>query len=192
MKASIQRRPVEVRIPANGVFVLESHHAPGFRMEPQRHDFLEVFYVLQGVGEFCIEGRTHRCASGEVVVVPIGQVHRIDDHPSAPLALYGICIAPRVWAQEAALLEHVPAGALPVTGLLAGQVRDDLRRLLFEQALDRPGSRVMILGLALQLLARLARSAGHVRAATGYREAVQNRRAAAPLLRGDRSGPGGR
>jgi AraC family L-rhamnose operon regulatory protein RhaS len=177
-----QRQPIEVRLPATGVFVLESYHAPGFRMAAQCHDFLEIFYVLRGAGEFAIAGQGHPCRTGDVVVVPPRHVHRIEDNPKAPLALYGICVAPDVWRHEPTLLDHLPPGPLPAGPLLAGQVRADLRRLLFEQTLDRPGSRVLVLGLTLQLLALLAHgSAGAAQAsaarsdlaATGHRRAVQ-------------------
>jgi AraC family L-rhamnose operon regulatory protein RhaS len=177
MKANDQRQPIEVRLPPSGVFVLESHHAPGFRMDAQRHDFLELFYVLQGAGEFSIDGCSHHCRVGDVIVVPMGHVHRIEDDPSTPLALYGICVAPRVWDQEANLLEHVPGGRLAVTIARAAQVRDDLRRLLFEQTLARPGSRVLIVGRTLQLLVRLARCAALMEpseaGAGGFRQAMR-------------------
>jgi hypothetical protein len=52
MKPAHQQRPIEVALPDYGVFVLESHHAPGFRMTVQCHDFLEIFYVLDGSGAF--------------------------------------------------------------------------------------------------------------------------------------------
>jgi AraC family L-rhamnose operon regulatory protein RhaS len=178
MKANDQRQPIQVSLPTTGVFVLESHHAPDFRMEPQRHEFLEVFYVLHGAGEFWIENRAHRCKSGDVIVVPSGQVHRIADLPTSPLALYGICVAPRLWQNEPNLLDHIPAGRLSVSPMLAAQVRDDLRRLLFEQTLDRPGSKILILGLTLQLLVRLARNTAAVApveaATSGYRAAMQS------------------
>jgi AraC family L-rhamnose operon regulatory protein RhaS len=175
MSATHQRRPVEVRLPPHGVFVLESHHAPGFRMAAQCHDFLEIFYVLEGSGTFHLDGRPRRCRRGDIVVVPPGQVHRIEDDPAAPLALYGICVAPPAWRHEPALLDHLPAGPLRVSKLLAAQVRADLRRLLFEQTLARPGSRTRVLGLALQLLALLAQ---RVRAParpppSGHAQAVQ-------------------
>jgi AraC-like DNA-binding protein/mannose-6-phosphate isomerase-like protein (cupin superfamily) len=157
MRPTHQHQPIEVRLPANGVFVLESHHAPGFRMAAQCHEFLEIFYVLRGAGVFAIGARSHPCHTGDVVVVPPRQLHHIEDHPTAPLALYGICVAPQVWQHEPTLLDHLSAGPLPVNPLLAGQVRADLRRLLFEQTLGRPGSRVLILGLTLQLLVLLAR-----------------------------------
>jgi AraC family L-rhamnose operon regulatory protein RhaS len=158
MNPTYQRRPVEVTLPPHGVFVLESHHAPGFRMAAQCHDFLELFYVLGGAGTFHLDGRPHRCRRGDIVVVPRGRVHRIEDDPAAPLALYGICVDPQAWRHEPALLDHLPAGPVRVGKLLAARVRADLRRLLFEQTLDRPGSRALILGLALQLLVLLARS----------------------------------
>jgi AraC family L-rhamnose operon regulatory protein RhaS len=155
MSATHQRRPIEVTLPPHGVFVLESHHAPGFRMAAQCHDFVEIFYVLEGSGTFHLDGRPRRCRRGDIVVVPPGQVHRIEDDAAAPLALYGICVAPAAWRHEPALLDHLPAGPQRVSKLLAAQVRADLRRLLFEQTLARPGSRTRVLGLALQLLALL-------------------------------------
>jgi AraC family L-rhamnose operon regulatory protein RhaS len=173
------RRPIDVTLPPYGVFVLESHHAPGFRMADQRHHFLELFYVLEGSGAFHIDGRPHRCAKGDMVVIPRGQVHRIDDDPAAPLALYGICVAPELWRHEPALLDGLPAGRLPVARLVAEQVRADLRRLLYEQTLDRPGSRILMVGLTLQLLALLARGVGAAAArpapagAAGHRPAVE-------------------
>jgi AraC family L-rhamnose operon regulatory protein RhaS len=156
MQPTYQFRPVEVALPPHGVFVLESHHAPGFRMAEQCHDFLEIFYLLKGAGVFYLDGRAHACREGDIVVVPIGRKHRIEDEDSAPLALYGICVAPEVWRHEPTLPDHLPGGPLPVNQLLAAQVRADLRRLLFEQTLGRPGSRALTLGLALQLLALLA------------------------------------
>jgi AraC-like DNA-binding protein/quercetin dioxygenase-like cupin family protein len=153
-----QRRPVAVALPAHGVFVLESYHAPDFRMAAQCHDFLEIFYVLKGTGVFRIDGQRHPACHDDILIVPTGRVHVIEDDPAEPLALYGICIAPQVWRHEPALLEHLPAGRLPASKLLAARVRADLRQLLFEQTLARPGRCTLSLGLALQLLVRLARS----------------------------------
>jgi AraC-like DNA-binding protein/quercetin dioxygenase-like cupin family protein len=153
-----QRRPVAVALPAHGVFVLESYHAPDFRMAAQCHDFLEIFYVLKGTGVFRIDGQRHPARHDDILIVPSGRVHVIEDDPAEPLALYGICIAPQVWRHEPALFEHLPAGRLAASKLLAAQVRADLRQLLFEQTLGRPGRCTLSLGLALQLLVRLARS----------------------------------
>jgi AraC family L-rhamnose operon regulatory protein RhaS len=152
--------PVDVRLPAHGVFILESHHAPGFRMTPSRHDFLEIFVVLQGAGSFVVADRSYPCRGGDVVVVPVGQVHQIHDQPAEPLSLYGICIAPRVYQAEPGLADSLPAGRLTLPELLLPRVRADLREMLFEQTLARPGHRLLLAGLALQLLALLVRGTG--------------------------------
>jgi AraC family L-rhamnose operon regulatory protein RhaS len=157
MGQTFRHRPIDVTLPRHGVFVLESHHAPGFRMRSQRHDFLEIFYVLDGAGAFHIGARTHPCRKGDVVVVPEGQAHRLEDDPAKPLELYGICVASPVWQPEPALVASLPAGPLPVSALVSAQVRADLRRLLYEQTLARPGSQAWIVGQTLQLLVALAR-----------------------------------
>src|SRR5688572_2299617 len=112
METPRRRRPIAVSLPPGGVFVLESHHAPGFRMAPERHDFLEVFYVVAGAGSFHIEGRRHACSRGDVVVVPPGQAHHIEDQPAAPLTLYGVCVSPAVLNAEPGLLNLLRPGCL--------------------------------------------------------------------------------
>jgi AraC family L-rhamnose operon regulatory protein RhaS len=158
MKPTYQYQPVEVTLPTHGVFVLESHHAPGFRMSEQRHHFLEVFYVLDGSGVFRLDDVAHPCRQGDIVVVPPGRTHRLEDDPATPLALYGICLGPEVWQHEPTLLAHLPAGRLGINRVRAARVRADLRRLLFEQRQAQPGSRTLVLGLALQVLALLVQS----------------------------------
>ena len=158
MSEPFRHRPVDVTLLPHGVFVLESRHAPGFRMASQRHDFLELFYVLDGRGTFELAGRPHPCDKDEVVVVPVGCRHRIADDPARPLQLYGICVAPDVWRAEPELPRLLGAGPLPVPPLVRAQVRADLRRLLYEQTLGRPGSRAWAVGQTLQLLVLLARA----------------------------------
>ena len=154
----LRRGPVEARLPDFGVFALESHHGPVFRMAASKHDFLEIFYILRGSGRIVIEDDVDLCDAGDVVVVPVGSKHWIEDAPAAPLSLHGLCVASRVWRQEPSLLNHLPAGRLPLSGLATAQVRTDLRRLLFEQSFERPGGISALLGLTLQLLALLART----------------------------------
>jgi AraC family L-rhamnose operon regulatory protein RhaS len=158
MGQNVRRGPIEVSLPTHGVFVLESHHGPGFRMTRQQHDFLEIFYVLDGAGAFHIDERKYSCRKGNVVVVPVGRTHRLEDDPVKPLELYGICVAPAVWQAEPELVKALGSGVLPVSALVAAQVRADLRRLLYEQTLVRPGSQAWIVAQTLHLLVVLARS----------------------------------
>jgi AraC family L-rhamnose operon regulatory protein RhaS len=148
-------QPIEVTLPAYGVFVLESQHAPGFRMATSRHNFLEMFYVLAGEGTFLVAENRYAAASGDVVIVPPGAVHQIEDRPGQPLTLYGICVVAAVWHDEP--VPTLPAGLLPLNELLRSRVRADLRQMLFEQTLAWPGHGAIITGLALQLLGLLVR-----------------------------------
>src|SRR5262245_50327243 len=137
-------RPIPIALPEDGVFVFESRHRLGFSMPVERHEFLELFYVLDGAGTFDLGQRTRPCAPGDLVAVPAGTPHRIDDEAGSPLSLYGIAIAPSVWSCEPGLFDHVPPGRLPVGRLLAAKVRADLKRLLFEQMSAEAGSRTLI------------------------------------------------
>jgi AraC-like DNA-binding protein/mannose-6-phosphate isomerase-like protein (cupin superfamily) len=150
-----RRSPLTIELPPHGVLAWESRHDYGFRMTPERHPFAEIFYVLDGTGWFVIQGARHPCRAGDVVAVPPRLTHHIEDAPKAPLTLYGICIAPHLLAHDSDVLAALPAGRLGVGPRQAAQVRAGLRRLLFEQTRDQPGSRTLVLGLALQFVAAL-------------------------------------
>lgn len=175
------QQPTVVAMPPWGVVVFESHHAANFRMEVSRHEAVEVFYVLDGAGVFELEGRPVRCALGDVVVVPVEFGHRIEDDKGRPFSLYGVRIRPDVWRCDPELARQLPAGRLPRDEMVSLQVRAEVRRLLFEQTCRRPGQGGMMVGLALELLALLARSRGQsihlgtgdARGASNLREAVE-------------------
>ena len=50
-----RRSPVAVHLPPHGVYVWETQHDHGFRMEPESHAFAEVFYVLDGAGATLVD-----------------------------------------------------------------------------------------------------------------------------------------
>ena len=156
MPATKRQAPIEVALPPYGVFLLESHHAPGFRMVEESHRFLELFFVLSGSGTFRIVGNAHTCQRNDLVVVPPGQLHRIEDDPAHPLSLYAVCVADGVVRHEPDLFERLPPGRVRVGKSLAGEIRASFRRLLFEQTCQRPFGSTLIVGLTLQLLASLA------------------------------------
>lgn len=171
-----RRTPVAVVLPPHGVYVWETQHDHGFAMEPESHPFAEIFYALDGRGTFVLAGRGHACAPGDVVVVPPGVVHQIADR-DAPLTLYGIGVSAALLACDPELRLSERAGVVPGSRVLAGRVRAGLRQLLHEQTDTQPGGRAKIVGLALQLVALVARAApaqapGAAGAETG-REAVE-------------------
>lgn len=151
-----QTRPVDVTMPDCGVFVLESHHAADFQMEASQHAFLELFYVMQGKGTICIDASRVACQKDDLVVIPPAATHWIEDDKSQPLSLYGVCIATQIYATHSPQSAWLRPGLRLLNKLALPGIRDDLRRMLYEQSVPRPGSSMAIVGRSLQLLALLA------------------------------------
>ena len=154
MPPSQRNRPVEVVLPPHGVFVLESLHGAGFRMEPSAHEFWEVFFVLSGAGSFSLNGNVMPCAEDDVIVVPPGMLHVIADQPGRPLSLYALCLAPSWVALD---VGDFKAGRLDLPTDLLPRLRSDLRRLLFAQSTAQPGAAYLQVGRALALLGLMTR-----------------------------------
>lgn len=157
MPLAKRQAPVDVALPAYGVYLLESHHAPEFRMVEQSHPFLELFFVLSGSGTFEIDGAPHPCQRNDLVFVPPRRVHVIRDDPERPLSLYAVCVEASVVQHEPKLFNDLPVGRVRVGKSLAADIRSSFRRLLFEQTRQRPFGPTLIVGLTLELLALLAR-----------------------------------
>jgi len=173
-----RRSPVAVHLPPHGVYVWETQHDFGFQMEVEAHPFAEIFYVLDGSGVFVVDGSRHGCGSGDVVIVPPGAKHAIQDRQT-PLTMYGIGVSADLLSHDPDALRQTRAGVVPGSRALAGRVRAGIRRLLYEQADTRPGSRALIVGLTLQLVATLTRASaapnppGPERPGTDHRHAVE-------------------
>lgn len=151
-------RPIAVRFPPCGVFVLESHHVRGFRMAPTRHGFLKVLQPVSGAG-WLVRGQTRTpLAPADVVLVPAGERHHIEDEGARPLALYALCVADTSLPFREH--RHFPA---PVW---AADFRSLFRQMLLEQTLARPGGELMLRGLAWQALAQIARATSGRQAAS--------------------------
>jgi len=164
MPAPKRQAPIDVTLPAYGVYLLESHHAPSFQMREQSHSFLELFFVHSGSGAFRIAGQDHPCQRNDLVVVPPQQLHSIADNPSHPLTLYAVCVAGAVVRHEPTILERLPTGRVRIGKALADETRATFRRLLFEQTQQQPFGPTLIVGLTLELLASLARATATAKA----------------------------
>lgn len=178
MTLAKRHSPISVKLPDYGIYVLESHHAPGFQMRAESHGFLELFFVLSGRGYFEIDEVKHTCRKNDLMSVPPGTLHSIHDHSADPLALYAVCVSPEVAGRDDSLFERLPVGTVRVGNVFAGQTRSIFRQLLFEQTRKRPFGVSVIVGLTLQLLATLARRDGMQFAATagdGARTATPRR-----------------
>ena len=136
-------------------------------MEPVKHDYLKLIQPFAGAGWLVRGGLRMPLRPGDVVLVPAGERHHIEDDGTRPLRLYALCVATHA-------LAPVPSAAfnthrhIPSPGW-SGELRGIIRHLLHEQTLGRAGSDLMMLGLAWQAL-------GHVaRAASGRKPAVTER-----------------
>jgi AraC-like DNA-binding protein len=144
-------QPVAVRFPPCGVFVLESRHERGFRMAAVQHDFVKVVQPISGRGWLVRRHARIPLQTGDVVLVPAGEKHHIEDDGARPLSLYALCVA-NVGPSAPRSMRHFPA---PAWG---AEFRALIRQLLHEQTLARPGHELLLRGLALQALGLAVRA----------------------------------
>ena len=107
-------QPVAVRIPPCGVFVLESRHERGFRMSPMQHDFVKLVLPFSGRGWLVRRHTRILLQAGDVVVVPPGESHHLEDDGARPLSLYALCVADPGPAGPRAL-RHFPADEVVIS-----------------------------------------------------------------------------
>lgn len=152
MAKRLTRRALTERLPAWGVAVLESHHAPDWSMEKRSHPFLKVVYVLDGAGVVEIGKKPHPFTSGDLVVVPPGSDNRVVDEPGKPSSLYVLCVAPSLLAFDSRLATRLPRGRTARSTYLANRAEALLRRLLFLQAHGGPVVSIGMVSAALELI----------------------------------------
>ena len=159
------RRPIAVSFAAAGIFVLESRHDRGFRMEDTAHDFPKLLLVLAGAGSLVHGSRREPLGPGALAWVPAGCRHRIEDE--APISLYALCVETRVLAALPGSergLRGVRVFPQPAWGTDA---RGIFRQMLHEQTSRRAGGEALLLGFAWQLVGLISRGAGGQSAAHG-------------------------
>jgi AraC-like DNA-binding protein len=166
-------RPVRPEFPPWGIFILESHHASGFRMPETAHDFFKIMLVLDGAGQIVAPASRHPIHKGDVVAVPAGFRHRIEDDPRHPLALIVLCIQNPVLAAARDVEVRLTNFRILRNAALTGEIRRMLRQLFFEQSLQHSACATMMRGISLQLVATLARAQGKDRLARRERASPQ-------------------
>ena len=155
--AARAKRPVTEIFAPWGICVLESHHAKGFQMPDTAHPFLKIMFVLDGAGAI-VAARPTPVRKGDVVVVPAGYRHRIEDDPQAALALIVLCTKMDVLKHASDLLPVLSKFRVLRSPALTLETRRALRQLFFEQSLNRNACASMMIGVVLQLLAALSRA----------------------------------
>jgi mannose-6-phosphate isomerase-like protein (cupin superfamily) len=88
------------------------------------HEQEEVYFVLEGTAEMCVDNERHVMHGGEVVFIPSGAFHQLTNIGSEPLRMiycYGPAGDVAHWRQE---LE----GTLPRAGVDAPELPEGARR----------------------------------------------------------------
>ncbi|MFG0335801.1 MAG: AraC family ligand binding domain-containing protein, partial [Maioricimonas sp. JB049] len=168
----LTRTALPETLPDWGVLVLESHHAPDFRMEWRTHGFVKVLYALSGSGEVLIRNAAYPWTARDLVVVPPRHRNRIVDAPGATTSVYVLCVATSLLQFDPQFVRQLRPGLVRRSAHLANQVENRLRHLLFEQSRASRETPIAMVADALQLLALVAsqpRPAEH--SATPGREA---------------------
>lgn len=153
------RRPVLPTFPDYGICILESRHAESFSMEFTRYDFSEVMLVLDGSG-WIVHGSTrHPVERSDLMIIPKGELYRMEDRPDAPMAMLCLCIRPK--AEQAELWGKVlpTCFSVPRNSGLTREVASHLRSILFEQSLPREATEAVVIAQTLLLLSKLKRRA---------------------------------
>ena len=165
MGERLTRRALREDLPAWGVLLLESHHAPAFTMEWRTHPFVKIVYVLRGRGEFLIERRNVSFSSGDVIVVPPGSRNRIVDDPAAASALYVCCVATSLLDFDRRLVGRLRAGGVPPDGHFSNRVASLMRRIAYAQSRESVNRPIAMVTDALRMI-RLVTERGKRRSAT--------------------------
>ena len=148
--------PFVHQFPAWGVDVVESHHAEDWRMDPVRHDFLKIVFLSSGQGFLVYpEGERLPAQEGNLLVIPPGCEHCLEDGPHTPTNLYVLSIRRRVFEVAALDPALLPLGVLRLSPQQVGKIEKTIRRLLFEQSLGGPQAGARVVSLTLRLLTEL-------------------------------------
>jgi len=150
--------PVRVTFKPSGLGLIESHHDVGFFMEWRRDSFSKVLYIVNGKGAFHSDTGETALKAPSVCVIPAGMHHRISDHRSHPLSVYGFCLQhpdfPGPQLVQAALSESRVESKSPLTH----RIGTAFRELLIEERLGQPESSDWQLAIVSRILVELIRT----------------------------------
>lgn len=149
--------PVLPSFPNYGICILESRHAKSFAMDFARYDFSEVMLVLDGSG-WIVRGDTrHPIGRYDLMVIPKGEMYRVEDRADGLLAVLCLCILPP--KEQANLWEKVLPAYFSVLrkSALTREVATHMRTILFEQSVPREWSEAVVIAQTLLVLSKLKR-----------------------------------
>lgn len=89
----LRLKPLSIDVPEGGVRVIESRHAPDFKMEPGIWPFHKLGWVAIGRGFLETDTQLEEIRKDDFLVIPAGRRHRFSDEPRSPMTLVIFCFS---------------------------------------------------------------------------------------------------
>ena len=165
-KVETTREPISVNFPNYGIVIGESHHEKGFAMEPETHDFMEIYYILEGSADCFIEDQRIKLEQENIFVVPRRTNHYLRDVEKSPLSLYILALDVESLKKIEMFAEQLDqlvtlcrkqTKPLSRYNYAAYEIRRMIRQILYEQRLKRFGYISTIQATTISLLVSLNR-----------------------------------
>lgn len=149
-----------IALPASGVYLYESKHQEGNQIDPHHHSVHQMLFALEGQGKITVDRATYEFTTDNAVVLTPQSNHSIVSDTRLTLLVLAFDSSVLDASGRIELLDHsFPQSAyMQLNGFIASELRQLLRKMLFEQSRVTPlGNWAMRIYL-LEMLLLLARS----------------------------------
>lgn len=149
----------EVRLPRCGVLIESHHQRPMFSKAMHAHEHMSLIYVASGRGRCIIEGAEYELSMNTAVVLKKGQKHQIVDEATKDMmALFVVYFDDLSQELRCKVIEPLLGmEPLKISRQYATQMRQELRRMLYEQSNEPSGYEIAIQQSLSAILLRLYR-----------------------------------
>lgn len=152
-------KPVDLRVGSNGVAIVESVHAPGFRTGIRSERYHKVLVQQEGAADLIIDEAVHPLTAGTVACLPAGVRHQLADRAPGVLLVLGFgtgVLARPAW--ERAWRDAATPAVRQLGVALGLRINGLLRELLAERSADRPHADCLMAGRVLELVGLIGRA----------------------------------
>ena len=101
---------------------------PGGGPPPHRHDFDEMFSVLEGEIELTFRGQTHKAGAGTTVNIPANAFHNFKNVSDKPAHLLCMCVPPGQEEYFLAVADKIESRDAPAPKLTAEEMAERRQR----------------------------------------------------------------
>ena len=148
-----------IALPEHGTMLYESKHRGRDLVNEHYHDIYQILYAIEGEGCIHLDGKEHALSQDHAVWILPYSKHSIRSDSSLTLLVLAFDAGQfEPFVRDRLIPEHFSASTVfRPHPFAAGEVRQLLRKMLFEQSHDDPLSRFAVRVYLLELLTSLAR-----------------------------------